>query len=119
MTNINEIKYIDWQPKINSIGEVVEGADDINQCIAIILMTHKGSVPHRPKFGSNLYKYLDYPIDEAIPNIIREITDSLTLWEKRIKINSVNCTYINEHITVRIEWTLSDNTAKGSTEVIL
>ena len=45
MTNLNEITYVDWQLKLNSIGGVAEGADDINQCIAIILLTKKGSVP--------------------------------------------------------------------------
>ena len=30
MTNLNEITYIDWQPKINVIGSIAEGADDIN-----------------------------------------------------------------------------------------
>ena len=37
MTNLNEIKYVDWQFKLNDIGGVAEGVEDINQCIAIIL----------------------------------------------------------------------------------
>ncbi len=89
MTTLDEITYIDWQPKLNSIGEVAQGADDINQCIAIILLTRKGSVPHRPAFGSNVYKYIDYPINEIIPNIVREVTDSITEWETRITLNSI------------------------------
>ena len=66
MTNLNEITYVDWQLKLNSIGEVAQGVDDINQCIAIILLTKKGTVPHRPTFGSDIYKYIDYPINEAV-----------------------------------------------------
>ena len=89
MTNLNEITYVDWQLKLNTIGGVAEGADDINQCIAIILLTKKGSVPHRPTFGSDIYKYIDYPVNEATPNIVREATDAITMWETRIKINSI------------------------------
>lgn len=48
MTNLTEITYVDWQLKFNTIGGVAEGVEDINQCIAIILLTRKGSVPHRP-----------------------------------------------------------------------
>ena len=41
MTTLNEITYVDWQYKLNSIGSVAEGVEDINQCIAIILLTRK------------------------------------------------------------------------------
>ena len=39
MTNLIEITYVDWQYKLNGIGGVAEGVDDINQCIAVILTT--------------------------------------------------------------------------------
>ena len=47
MTRLNEIKYVDWQFKLNGIGDVAEGVEDINQCIALILNTPKGSDLHR------------------------------------------------------------------------
>jgi len=119
MTNLNEITYVDWQFKLNDIGSVAEGVDDINQCIAIILTTRKGSAPHRPTFGSDIYKYVDYPINEAIPNIIREATDSLTEWETRIKVNSITAVINETQITIKVEWTLKDNNTKGTTEVTL
>ena len=66
MTTLDEITYADWQYKLDTIGSVAEGKEDINQCIAIILLTPKGSVPHRPDFGSNIYKYIDYPRKRSI-----------------------------------------------------
>ncbi len=30
MTKLNEITYVDWQVKLNTIGDVAEGVDDIN-----------------------------------------------------------------------------------------
>lgn len=119
MTNLNEITYVDWQLKMNEIGSVAEGVDDINQCIAIILTTRKGSVPHRPAFGSDIYKYVDYPINEAIPNITREATDAINLWETRIKIKSLT-TEINEtQITIKVEWTLNESNITRTTKVTL
>ena len=83
------------------------------------MLTKKGSVPHRPTFGSNLYKYIDYPTDEAIPNIIRETTDAIAEWETRITIKSVSSEVENSRIIVKIEWTLNDNGSSGYTEVIV
>ena len=40
-------------------------------------------------FGSNIYKYIDYPVNEAKPNIIRETIDAISIWESRIEVNSV------------------------------
>ena len=117
MTNLNEITYVDWQLKLNSIGEVAEGVDDINQCIAIILLTKKGTVPHRPTFGSDIYKYIDYPINEATPNIVREATDAITMWEARIKIKSIKVEIEESNLTVKVEWTLKNTSTTGRAEV--
>jgi len=119
MATLNNIKYADWQPKLNYIGEISEGIDDINQCIAIILMTPKGSVPHRPDFGSDIYKYIDYPVNEAIPNIIRETIDTIKKWEERIDINNVTASIIQEQVKIEIEWQLKESDIKENTEIIL
>jgi len=119
MANLNDIKYADWQPKLSQIGEVSEGIDDINQCIAIILTTQKGSVPHRPEFGSDIYKYIDYPIDAAIPNIIREAIDAIKRWETRIDINNVTTQIIEHQIKIQIEWQLKESDITEKTEVTI
>ncbi|UKI41433.1 MAG: GPW/gp25 family protein [Candidatus Melainabacteria bacterium] len=97
----------------------LRGAEDINQCIAIILTTRKCSVPHRPTFGSDIYKYVDYPVNEAVPNIVREATDAITLWETRINLKSVSVEINNTQITVKVEWTLKESKTKGITTVNL
>ncbi len=119
MTTLNEITFVDWQYKLNDIGSVAEGVDDINQCIAVILTTRKGSVPHRPTFGSDIYKYVDYPVNEALPNIIREATDSIAQWETRIKTTSITADIIQSQIKINVEWTLKDNNTRRKTTVTL
>jgi len=119
MTKLDEIKYVDWQFKLNDIGDVAEGVEDINQCIAIILNTPKGTDPHRPTFGSNIYKYVDYPINVAKPNIIRETIDSISLWETRISINKTSVEINGSTITIKIEWTLKSGKTSGTAEVVL
>lgn len=117
--NLNEITYVDWQYKLNEIGGIAQGVDDINQCIAIIITTRKGTDPHRPTFGSDVYKYVDYPVNEAKPNIIRETIDAIALWETRIKVNSVIVNIENEHINIKIQWKLIDNPTIGTANIDL
>ena len=55
-----------WQLAPEGSG-VVQGADDIDQCIRNILSTRKGADVTRPDFGSDHYKWLDTP--EAVAQI--------------------------------------------------
>ncbi len=119
MTNLNEITFVDWQCKLNGIGGIAEGVEDINQCIAIILQTQKGSDPHRPTFGSDIIKYVDYPINVAKPNIIRETIDAITLWETRVKVNKTEVEIDDSSILIKVEWTLKSGKASGTAEVNL
>ena len=119
MTNLNEITYVDWQCKLNGIGGVAEGVEDINQCIAIILQTQKGSDPHRPTFGSDIIKYVDYPINIAKANIIRETIDAINLWETRVKVNKTEVEINGSIILIKVEWTLAKGKTSGAVEVTL
>ncbi len=115
--SINDIKSADWQPKLGEIGSVVESIEDINQCIRIILATPKGSDPHRPEFGSDIWKYVDYPVKEAIPNIIRESVDAINAWEQRINISKVKAEIVESTIALQIEWMFKDSEETQSVEV--
>ncbi len=94
-----DIQSADWSLMLDSssvsqaaaagLGSVVQGVADVNQCIAIILGTPKGADPLRPTFGADIWQYIDYPIQAAIPAIAREITEAITLWEPRIRLLSV------------------------------
>lgn len=119
MTKLNEITYIDWQFKLNDVGGVAEGVEDISQCIATILNTPKGTDPHRPTFGSDILKYIDYPVNVAKPNIIRETIDAITLWETRVQVNSVLFSVEESNVKIKVQWTLKGSSTKGTTEVTL
>lgn len=115
MTTLNEITYVDWQLKLNEIGSVSEGIEDINQCIAIILSTQKGSVPHRPTFGSDILKYVDYPINSAKANIIRETVDAITLWEVKVNVDSVSVEIDETQLKIKVQWSLKEDSSVSST----
>jgi len=103
-TNYKNIQNIDWQLKFNTFGEVVEGIYDIEQCIKIILSTPKGSDPHRPLFGSDIYKFIDNPVNIGVSGIISEIIDAVNNWEPRCEITKIVPIFENEHVTLQITW---------------
>lgn len=101
-----------WQPALIahslSSDACVEGLADIGQAIQIILRTPHGSDPHRPTFGSNLYHYIDYPIDRAIPHVVRESVGAIKMWEPRCEVLKVEPVVSSEHLTLRVNWRVAD-----------
>jgi phage baseplate assembly protein W len=89
---------------------VVQGIDDINQCIGIILTTPKGSDPLRPTFACDLWQLIDAPVTVARPALVREIVEAITKWEPRVRVLSVVITgpvpAAPSQLTIRIVWQL-------------
>jgi len=86
---IQDIKSVNWQLSNTKIGEVAEGIDDIRQCIGTIITTTKGSDPLRPLFGSDIWKYIDQPVTDAVSGISSEIIDCILKWEQRVQITDL------------------------------
>lgn len=86
---LNDIKSTNWQLSNQMIGQVAEGIDDIRQCIGIILTNTKGSDPLRPLFGSDIWRFIDSPINTAVANISAEIIDCIGKWEQRVVIKEL------------------------------
>jgi len=127
---LSEIRSADWSLKLDSagqpgsgIGSVVMGVDDVDQCIAIILTTPKGSDVLRPTFGTDLWKYIDAPINQAGPAVVREVTQSITQWEPRVKVLSVRTTPLSNiatqpgaHVEITVAWELNLGSAPSPTQ---
>lgn len=88
-TKIQDIVSTNWQLSNQTIGQIAEGIDDIRQCIGIILTNTKGSDPLRPLFGSDIWRFIDNPVNTAVANISAEIIDCIGKWEQRIRIKEL------------------------------
>jgi len=84
-----EQNTLNWQISLNNPADTVRDIDDIAQCIQIILTTVKGSDPLRPTFGSDVFKYIDRPMNTVDPMLVYEVYDSIERWEKRITVSRV------------------------------
>lgn len=86
MASVKDIQSADWQLSVEGVGMVVQGLDDIRQCVNLILLTRKGSDPLRPEFGCDMYLYIDKPINTALPLMKKAMLEAIRQWEPRIDV---------------------------------
>ena len=78
--------------RVNALGsmELVTGAKDIEQSIAIILGTRRGERVMRPEFGCLAHDLLFEPRDAVLAGRLRDdVIEALNRWEPRIEIIDV------------------------------
>jgi uncharacterized protein len=109
-----DITSADWSLALGAIGEVVQGIADVEQCLGIIVTTPLGSDPLRPTFGANIWRYIDFPISQALPAIVSELTSAIAMWEPRVKLVSVTAQPVLDgssqsgaHLDVTLNWQLN------------
>lgn len=87
---------------------LVTDKDAISNSIKNILLTPRGSVPGKPRFGSDLYKVPFELMDHITRDLIRNfIINALNEFEPRISISSVIINDIPEYnrITTEVSYT--------------
>lgn len=101
-------RRVHWQLALGGAG-YAEALDDLRQAIAILLLTRKGTDPLRPEFGSDLWRYVDHPIDRARPHLVREAVEAIRRWEPRVKVQRVTVDPDEAHaIRLGIHFTTPD-----------
>jgi phage baseplate assembly protein W len=60
-----------------------------------------------------LWQFIDYPLQTAIPLIVREVTEAITLWEPRVQLVKVIATPVIDgsqqsgaQMAVTVKWRL-------------
>jgi phage baseplate assembly protein W len=117
--DLNQIKSADWSLSLTTPGAVVEGDADISQCIFIILSTEKGSDPLRPEFGTNIFRFIDAPVNVAAANIVREIIEGVGLWEPRVEVKTVVYAVEDSRLKFTVNWERIGSRVTGQTELAL
>lgn len=87
------IPFAHWSMRVGrdapAFGKIVSQLADLEQGIANLVYTPKGSVPTEPEKGCDLIPFMDRPPAVAIPNLLRELWDGLLLWHPRITVREV------------------------------
>ena len=74
---------------VGGFGQVVEGIDDVAQCLGIILSNPPGTDPLRPDFACDLFSFIDMPMTLALPQIVAAVTAAIEKFEPRVELISV------------------------------
>lgn len=115
--DVSMIGAVDWSPKLGEIGQVVESIADVEQEINIVLVTPKKSDPHRPTFGSDVWQYVDHPINEAGPKMVAAAIEAINTWISRAKVERVTAEAASENVRLTVYWRLIGDDLIQSTEV--
>lgn len=97
----------------------------INNSIRNIILTRRGSVPGKPRFGSDLYTLLFSQLDTLTESVAKSmIFACLTEFEDRIKIIDISLKSIEEYnkLVVTVNYRYKDNLGHnlaGSTAISL
>lgn len=106
-----------WQPTLTGDG-IVEGIDDVDQSIRLILGTPLGSDPHRPTFGCDLNDLLDAGFTQTAPVMVQRATDAILLWESRVKKVAITPMQGEARAWIKVNWWPADNVMREA-KVIL
>ena len=72
---------------------LVEGTEEIEQAMRLILSTAYGERPMRPMFGCGIHDHLFSPADATTAGILAyEVRYSLERWEPRIEVVNIDVT---------------------------
>lgn len=102
--NITDVKNSEWSLSNTEQGGIMEGVDDINQCLHNILFTVPGSDPLRLDFGCDIWQYVDKNPLTEINGMAKAIADAIFKWESRVGIKSISYLIEKESIQFNINW---------------
>jgi uncharacterized protein len=117
---LSEIKATNWSLSLAAYGDVVQGLAEISQAIHVIVTTQRGSDPLRPDFGSDIYLYIDRPVTEAIPRMVKSAVDAIRIWEPRVTVTRVTYNLdVDGLVEFTIEWQENTTQQTSSTKVLI
>ena len=122
VVSVPNIETAYWSPHLGNAGEIVENVEDINQCIQVILTTPAGSDPHRPDFANRLGDYIDRPITEVTPLLIKEVYASIERWEPRVNIDDVKVLPSSSNlgrVDITVFWSIPNSIVEEITRVVV
>ncbi len=108
MTLISAIKSTQWTLSLAGKGAIVQGLDDIKQCVRVILETQPGTLPLDKDFGCGAYNFTDLPTITGIPKMVAEISRCLLKYEPRIENIKVSQVQNVEQVVFSITYSIKN-----------
>ena len=115
---------LSYNPGLNQLGDVTKliNMDAIKQSVKTIVLTPLGSRLFEPDFGTGVKQYLFEFLDEATLNNIKAvITNAITKYEPRVKVDSVDVKAFPEtnEMSIDITYLISELQEYDTTKIAL
>lgn len=81
-----------WPLQVDHTGAIrmIEGAEDLDHSIRVILLTAPGERVMRPQFGCRIWDLLFEPVNANLIGLISHaVREALAQWEPRIEVEEV------------------------------
>jgi phage baseplate assembly protein W len=78
--------------RINESGSftLIEGIEELERSMAVVLSTAPGERPFRPAFGCRIWELMFEPIETSTMGLMEMyVQEALHMWEPRVEIDSV------------------------------
>lgn len=119
MATLADVISSNWSLSLTNQDEIVQGIDDIRQCVYIILTTVKGSDPLRPDFGCGIHTKIDLPVTQLATEGKKDILEALQTYEPRITVTNIKATVELSTVTFDVVWKLVNSTAAENTRLTI
>jgi len=95
---------------------VVSGVDLIQSSLKVIIAWPMFTRFYEGEFGSRIYEIIEDPNDDILMNLVRRfVIDSITTWEKRIELLSLNITRpSNTSLVIDLTYNIKESNYEGS-----
>ena len=120
MANIFGISGASAESLLNSLGSFrrIVSNNKFRDNLKVLLETRKGTLIGDPEYGSNLYKLLFEPANEATGALIRqEVVNTIEKYYNNIIIDSVDVTFTKTTVQLKISYRVT-NTNIGDTVML-
>jgi phage baseplate assembly protein W len=105
------------QRKVDAIGETVEGDDEIEQSLRLLLTVRKNAIPHRPDLGGKLFELIDAPLSVAKAKAF-VLVQQAAKADPRITVIATSVTRTDtSSLTLEVRWhpTATPTTVRSTT----
>ena len=92
------------QRKVGAVGESVDGDDELEQSLRLLLTVRRNSIPHRPDLGGKLFELIDLPLPLAKAKAFLLVREAAAA-DPRVTVESASVTRSElSRLTLEVRW---------------
>ena len=92
------------QRKVGTVGQTVEGDDELEQSLRLLLTVRRTAIPHRPDLGGQLFELIDMPLAQAKAKALILVQQAAAA-DSRLTVESASVTRTDtSSLVLEVRW---------------